>query len=395
MYKVELSAWITLIGIILLFSTSILVVLVAPYFVEKAWIEPTSQYQVQMYEISDPATFISALGPMGQTLQYVHHLKQDESLLAFQESEAFKILAPPDLEKYVTRTKDKELKLTTRMLLLRRPSRETLQAHGMKAESFDVYEIFDPQKSEAFSIASPDTILENWVDENYTILEGTSKQPYHASKGVIFVSNPVEYLVIPAELHGVKFFQYDPKGKPVASLAELRAEPLGFMSRKELIELGEHIYAVEGCWYCHTDQTRTLIQDVTLNGGDSYPAPPSSPNEYIYQKITFPGTKRNGPDVSRTGVKKPSRDWHKAHFWSPTSQSAGSIMPSFRHFFDFDPRGTSKSDVGVPNYKFEAIFQYLMTKGTRITPPNQAWWLGKDPIQTIQIIEGQRKVPHG
>ena len=65
-------------------------------------------------------------------------------------------------------------------------------------------------------------------------------------------------------------------------------------------------------------------------------------------------------------------------------------MPSFGHFFDDDPSGTFVSPYTVPNYKFEAIFQYLMTKGTRITPPNQAWWLGLDPIQTIDIIEGRR-----
>ena len=150
------------------------------------------------------------------------------------------------------------------------------------------------------------------------------------------------------------------------------------------------MYQIEGCWYCHTDQTRTLVQDLVLNGSDSFPSPPSSANEYIYQEVTFPGTKRNGPDLSRTGIKRPSRDWHKAHFWAPKTQSKGSIMPAFRHFFDFDPRGTGRKTVGVPNYKFEAIFQYLMTKGTRITPPTEAWWIGKDPVHTLEIIEGRR-----
>lgn len=69
-------------------------------------------------------------------------------------------------------------------------------------------------------------------------------------------------------------------------------------------------------------------------------------------------------------------------------------MPSFRHFFDFDPRGTSpQHTIGVPNYKFEAIYQYLMTKGTRITAPSEGWWIGKDPVNTIEIIEGRRKLP--
>ncbi len=167
---------------------------------------------------------------------------------------------------------------------------------------------------------------------------------------------------------------------------------MGFMSRKELIQLGETIYAHEGCWYCHTDPTRTLVQAPGLNGSDSYPAPPSSPNEYIYNSITFPGTHRIGPDISRVGVKRPSRDWHRSHFWAPKTASQGSIMPAFQHFFDNDPRGTSGRMTGIPNYKFEAMFQYLMTKGTRITPPTQAWWLGKDPINTIEIIEGERRL---
>ena len=68
-------------------------------------------------------------------------------------------------------------------------------------------------------------------------------------------------------------------------------------------------------------------------------------------------------------------------------------MPAFQHFFDNDPRGTGKNSIGIPNYRFEAIYQYMMTKGTRITPPTQAWWLGKDPIQTKEIIQGQRKLP--
>jgi cytochrome c oxidase cbb3-type subunit 2 len=129
-----------------------------------------------------------------------------------------------------------------------------------------------------------------------------------------------------------------------------------------------------------------------LNGSAEYPAPPSSANEYIYQKITFPGTKRNGPDLSRVGVKRPGRDWHKGHFWSPKTASLGSIMPSFKHFFDNDPRGTSSAQIGIPNYKFESVYQYLMTKGTRITPPTEAWWLGKDPIDTKAIIEGRKRI---
>ena len=54
------------------------------------------------------------------------------------------------------------------------------------------------------------------------------------------------------------------------------------------------------------------------------------------------------------------------------------------------PQAQLRIPTNIPNYKFEAIFHYLMTKGTRITPPSEAWWQGKDPIQTLDIIEGRK-----
>ncbi|MCB1119446.1 MAG: cbb3-type cytochrome c oxidase subunit II [Chlamydiia bacterium] len=376
-HKIEKTAVGSVIGIILLFSTAISVTLIAPHHVDKSWTSPSSSYQVQMYEISDPNTYLSSTFTAGNELQMVYHLRQGQSLHAYQESETVSIKAPPELEKYVTRANG-QLILTTRLLLLKTtPGQTTL-------------ELYDPQVEEAFSLSQTDGILEDWVDTNYTIIDPT--QPFHVTDGVIFVLNPVEYKVKEIPFGTKKGWRYDPEGRSIASLQELQEPPFAFRSRKELIAKGERVFAAEGCFYCHTDQTRTLVQDVVLNGTESYPAPPSSANEYIYQWITFPGTRRIGPDLSRVGVKRPSRDWHKSHFWSPKTASPGSIMPSFRHFFDFDPSGTNPSSVGVPNYQFEAIYQYLLTKGTRITPPTEAWWLGKDPLQTKAIIEGKKKL---
>lgn len=412
-YKIEKSTLITYIGIILLFSGAVIVTLIAPSYVDPTWTSPTSPYQVQMYEVSDPNLYISSSKTYSSDLQFVYHLKKNFTLLGFQEFETVRILAPKELEHFVTRLHEDKLKLTSQLLMLRNPIGDAAKESAVLKQNlqkewiaknpdweknllpkpdFQIFELYAVEGEEAFSVASKDSMFENWVDKNFVILDEKPQQHYHTDPGVIFISNPVEYRVSSFVFGDEKGYRYDPQGDTVKSLQELEGHPLGFRSRKELIGLGEHIYAIEGCWYCHTDQTRTLIQDVVLNGSDSYPAPPSSANEYIYQKITFPGTKRNGPDLSRTGVKRPSRDWHKGHFWSPKTASAGSIMPAFQHFFDSDPRGTAKNPTGIPNYRFEAIFQYLMTKGTRITPPTQAWWLGKDPIQTKEIIEGQRKL---
>lgn len=381
-HSLDLSAVFTLLGIIVLFSGAILVTLIAPSYVDPTWTSPSSSYQVQMYEWSDPYFYISSAGAQGQTLQYVHHLNKGRSLLAFKESSTTKIKAPKELEKYVTRADDPILKLTSRLLLLK----ESLQE---KSEGRITFELYEPSGLEAFAVASSDEYQGLWIDKAFTVLDPPSVS-YPFEKGTLYILNPQEFRVRFYSHNGETAWKHSSEGKPIASREELTSPPLAFSSRQTLISEGEHIYAIEGCWYCHTDQTRTLIQDLVLNGSESYPAPPSTPNEYIYQQVTFPGTKRNGPDLSRVGVKRASRDWHKAHFWSPKTASAGSIMPSFRHFFDYDPRGTSALKPGVPNRKFEAIFQYLMTKGTRITSPDEAWWKGKDPIQTKEIIENRR-----
>lgn len=399
LHRLEWSAIWTVIGVILLFSTAIGVTLIAPEFIDPSWKQASSTYQEQMYEVSDPNVYISTSSPGGWGLEYVYHLKNGFTLHSFQESPLVRILAPQELEKYVTRLGEKQQILTARILLLRAAKNTTdiqkeLQAQWKTENTdqehpphFEILELFDPQKEEAFAVTQTDGIVEHWVDKHFTILD--SPPPYETAKGVVYINNPKEYRVSEGDHLGSRYWLYDENGEPVKGLKELKEGKLRFLSRQELIHIGENIYRIEGCWYCHTDQTRTLVQDTVLNGSAEYPAPPSSANEYVFQRVTFPGTRRIGPDLSRVGIKRPHRDWHMSHFKEPSSESKGSIMPSFAHFFDDDPSGTFASPYGVPNYKFEAIFQYLMTKGTRITPPNQAWWLGLDPIQTRQIIEGK------
>lgn len=417
-HNLSMSALMTIIGIIVLFSCSIIVVLIAPRYVDPTWTTPSCSYQVQMYDISDPNLYISSATTGSSTLQFIYHIKKDFTLLLFHELENFRIVAPSTLEKYVTKNDEKVMKLTSQLLLLRKPQnnkdfdavgaaekiRSDVQSEWERAHPkweeekltkphIEILELYVPGGVEAFALAPTDGMIENWVEENYKILDESPKQKYHQDRGVIYINNPQEYRLASIKYNNVDEWIFDPDGEKIKSLDDLKKHPLGFHSRAELIAAGEDIYKIEGCWYCHTDQTRTLVQDVVLNGSDSYPAPPSSANEYIYQQVTFPGTRRIGPDISRVGVKRPNRDWHKGHFWSPKTASQGSIMPAFRHFFDEDPRGSSKNVMGIPNYRFEAIFQYLMTKGTRITAPTHAWWLGKDPVHTKEIIEGRYTVP--
>ncbi|SCA58752.1 Uncharacterized protein AB751O23_AN_00070 [Chlamydiales bacterium SCGC AB-751-O23] len=415
-YALERSAKLTIFGIILLFLGAISTVLIAPRYVDPSWTEPSSEYQKQMYEFLDPNVYISRSFSGGENIQNVYRLKKSYSVLKFSESKTIKILAPKNLQKYVNKEDSSNSILTTRILLLRPPLDTPLfeakklskkmqgkwkekwvrdnpnyQNEKKLIPKFEILELYESDKAEVFSVASSNGILENWIDENFSLEDKNPAVTFHNSSGVIYIKNPMEFRVAPFMRGKRQGWKTDQSGRSIKDLHELKSEAFGFLSRKELIEIGENIFAVEGCWYCHTDQTRTLVQDTVVNGSDDFPAPPSSANEYIYQNVSFPGTQRNGPDLSRVAIKRPGRDWHRAHFWSPKTESSGSIMPSYRHFFDFDPRGTSKNPYGVPNYKFEAMYQYLMTKGSRITAPNRAWWHGKDPVQTLEIIEGRKK----
>ena len=87
------SAIFTILGIILLFSSSIIVVLIAPSYVDPTWTQPSSLYQVQMYEVSDPHIYFGTTAQGSSGLQAVYHLKANYTLLAFQESEAIRIVA--------------------------------------------------------------------------------------------------------------------------------------------------------------------------------------------------------------------------------------------------------------------------------------------------------------
>ncbi len=403
-HRIDKTAIGTVIGVIILFALSIGVTYVAPRYIDPSWTSPSSHYQVQMHTVADPHFYIATEEKGGRQLIFVHHLKAGFTLLSFEETATSRILAPPDLQPYITSFGQKPLKLTSRLLFLRPLSsydapeaaevQKTLQAEWKSTHSdqpgipqFTLYQLYDPQLPEAFSLAQTDGILENYVDRDYQVVDG--QQPYHRDPGVLYVRNPEEYRVIRSQFGSEILWRYDPSGKPVRTLQELKGD-LGFLSRAEMISLGEDLYRVNGCWYCHSQQTRTLIQDCVLNGSAEYPAPPSSANEYIFQDVTFPSTRRIGPDLSRVAIKRPSRDWHKAHFWAPKTESPGSIMPSFRFLFDTDPRGSPRNPYGVPNYRFEALFQYLMTLGSRITPPTQAWWLGKDPLRVLDVIEGRK-----
>ena len=91
---------------------------------------------------------------------------------------------------------------------------------------------------------------------------------------------------------------------------------------------GRAIYVKEGCWYCHTQQTRTIEADTIRSGWRGEKSPVSTPDEFVYDQPHMFGTRRVGPDLSRVGGKYDGQ-WHAAHFRDPRSLVPGSVMPPF------------------------------------------------------------------
>jgi cytochrome c oxidase cbb3-type subunit 2 len=116
--------------------------------------------------------------------------------------------------------------------------------------------------------------------------------------------------------------------KPAAGLEDYASLARGGDARAILVVKGRQIYVREGCWYCHTQQTRTIEADTIRSGWRDVKSPVSTPDEFVYDRPHLFGTRRVGPDLSRVGGKY-DRQWHVAHFRDPRSLVPGSVMPPF------------------------------------------------------------------
>ena len=119
------------------------------------------------------------------------------------------------------------------------------------------------------------------------------------------------------------------------------------LHRKQL--KGRAVYVREGCWYCHTQQTRTLVADTKRSGWRGVDSPVSTPDEFVYDRPHMFGTKRTGPDLSRVGGKYDTQ-WHRTHFRNPRDLVPGSVMPPFPWIVD-NPE------------EFTSLVAYLQTLG--------------------------------
>ena len=103
---------------------------------------------------------------------------------------------------------------------------------------------------------------------------------------------------------------------------------------------GEHIYAANGCVYCHTQQVRDANSgaDLIRGWGTGKDADGkdvtrrSYPRDYIWQGQTFLGNSRDGADLSNVGARFKEAQLY-AWLYHPQILDARSSMPAYHFLF--------------------------------------------------------------
>ncbi|MCC7528995.1 MAG: cbb3-type cytochrome c oxidase subunit I [Candidatus Melainabacteria bacterium] len=127
-----------------------------------------------------------------------------------------------------------------------------------------------------------------------------------------------------------------------------RTKPATMLAPTDQEQRGRIVYAREGCAYCHTQQIRTVPQDVQRFGAPTR----AWENRYDYPHLW--GTRRVGPDLSReTSIR--SDDWQLTHFYNPRLIVQDSVMPAFPWLFDGSP--------AKPKKEAEDLLAYIKSLG--------------------------------
>jgi cbb3-type cytochrome oxidase cytochrome c subunit len=73
-----------------------------------------------------------------------------------------------------------------------------------------------------------------------------------------------------------------------------------------MFQRGAHVYAANGCVYCHSQQIRAdyIADDIERKWGDRR----SAPRDYIFQRPVFLGKMRMGQDLTNIGARAPAAE---------------------------------------------------------------------------------------
>ena len=96
-----------------------------------------------------------------------------------------------------------------------------------------------------------------------------------------------------------------------------------------MFQRGAHVYAANGCVYCHSQQIRAdyIADDIDRKWGDRR----SAPRDYIFQRPVFLGKMRMGQDLANIGARAPAPEESPSPAGgaspsgAPATQKAGAV----------------------------------------------------------------------
>src|ERR1700680_1210659 len=122
-----------------------------------------------------------------------------------------------------------------------------------------------------------------------------------------------------------------------------RVAPVSMATLTASEQRGRVIFGHEGCAYCHTQQVRSLAEDVRRFGA------PTEPWETKYDYPQLWGTRRIGPDLSRE-FNLHTPDWQLTHLFNPRLVVRDSVMPPYPWLFNGSPNQPTQEGLDVLAY---------------------------------------------
>lgn len=103
------------------------------------------------------------------------------------------------------------------------------------------------------------------------------------------------------------------------------------MPQSGMVERGRHVYAANGCVYCHSQQIRPDYAAADLDRTRDYAPQPgpkwgqrrSAPRDYIFDRPVFLGKERVGPDLADIGKAAPAEEESAVPPVSPSPGNPG------------------------------------------------------------------------
>src|SRR5947208_5850989 len=95
-----------------------------------------------------------------------------------------------------------------------------------------------------------------------------------------------------------------------------------------MFERGAHVYAANGCIYCHSQQVRADYAGADIERG--WGNRRSAPRDYIFERPVFLGKMRMGQDIANIGARAPAEQQSPAPAGatSPAASPSGATSPA-------------------------------------------------------------------